>query len=103
MKRLVHVTTTTTIAVVTAVVAAIIRQLKRSEDKLVYILLLYTRTAVVVVVDAHNEVPGTNIVGTHDDIRVHIKGVCFAIPASPSTKLGWLGLQWVRSARIVLA
>ena len=77
----------------------------------IYCLLLYTRTAVVVGVDAHNEVPGINIIysryGTHDDIlRVHnnITGArmfCHACFASHKT-LGWTSLQWVyaRSARI---
>ena len=60
-----------------------------------YILLLYTRAAVVVVVDAHNEAPGISRYYTHDDIRAHIKGACFAIPASPPTTLGWPDLQWV--------
>ena len=35
-----------------------------------YVLLLYTRTAVVVAADAHNAVPGINgRCHTHDDIR----------------------------------
>ena len=33
-------------------------QVKRSVHNVMYILLKYTRTAVVVVVDAHNEEPG---------------------------------------------
>ena len=45
-----------------------------------YILLLYARTAVAAVVDAHNEVPGINSrYYTHDNIRVRIKGAYFAI------------------------
>ena len=39
------------------------QQVKRSVHNVMYILLLYTRTAVVLVVDVHNEVPGINIVG----------------------------------------
>ena len=60
--------------------------------------VLYTRTAVVVVVDANNEVPVPGINSryyTHDDIRVHIKGACFTILDSPPTTLGWPGLQSV--------
>ena len=55
---------------------------------------LYTRTDVVIVVDARNEVPGIDSrYYAHDDIRVHMKGACFAIHASPPTTLGWPGLQ----------
>ena len=50
--------------------------------------------AVVIVVDARNEVPGIDSrYYAHDDIRVHMKGACFAIHASPPTTLGWPGLQ----------
>ena len=70
-------------------------QVKRSVHNVMYIPLLYTRAAVVVVVDAHNEAPGISRYYTHDDIRAHIKGACFAIPASPPTTLGWPDLQWV--------
>ena len=59
-------TTTTTTTVVTAVVAAVAvpkkQQVKRSVHNVMYILL-YTRTAVVLVVDAHNEVSGISTVG----------------------------------------
>ena len=68
------------------------QQVKCSVHNVMYILL-YTRTAVLVI-DAHNKIPGTHMVGVmHDDIRVHMKGACFAIPASPPTTLGWPGLQ----------
>ena len=58
---------------------------------------MYARIAVVVAVDARNEVPGINSrYYTHDDDQEYIKkGACRAIPASPPTTLGWLGLQWV--------
>ena len=55
-------TTATTTAVVTAVVVPKNQQVKRSVHNVMYILL-YTRTAVVLAVDAHNEVPGVNTVG----------------------------------------
>ena len=45
-------------------------QVKWSVHNVMYILLLYTRTAVVVEVDAHTEVPGIySRYSTHDDIR----------------------------------
>ena len=53
--------TTATTAVVTAVVVPKKQQVKRSVH-VMHILLLYTRAAVVLVVDAHNEVPGINAV-----------------------------------------
>ena len=46
--------------VVTAVVVPKMLQVKCSVHNVMYIPLLYTNTAVVVVVDAHNEVPGIN-------------------------------------------
>ena len=55
-------TTATTTAVVTAVVVPKNQQVKRSVHNVMYILL-YTRTAVVLVVDAHNEVSGISTVG----------------------------------------
>ena len=86
-------TTTTARTVVRAIVPKM-QQVKRSVHNM-YILLLYTRTAALDV-DAHNEVPyqvpGTRYLCstyyTHDDILVHTKGACFAIPASPPTTLG---------------
>ena len=54
--------TTTTKTVVTAVVVPKMQQVKCSVHNGMYILLLYARTAVVVV-DAHNEVPVINTVG----------------------------------------
>ena len=68
-------------------------------------ILLYTRTAFVLVVDAHNEVSGINTVGIiRTMIRVNITGACFAIPASPPTTLkSWLtgpAVGLARSARI---
>ena len=35
------------------------QKVKRSAHNVMYILLLYTRTAVVLVVDSHNELPGS--------------------------------------------
>ena len=66
---------TTTAAVVTAVVLVLVPkmlQVKCSLYNVMYMLLLYTRTAVVVV-DAHNEVPCIiSKCYTHDDIREYI-------------------------------
>ena len=51
------------------------QQVKRSVHKVMYILL-YTRTAVAVVIDAHNGVPGTRMVGImHDDMQ-YISSKC---------------------------
>ena len=57
-------TTTTTTAVVTAAVVVVPKmlQVKCSVHNVMYIIL-HIRTAVVVVVDAHNEVPGINTTG----------------------------------------
>ena len=52
--------TTTTKTVVTAVVVPKMQQVKCSVHNGMYILLLYARTAVVAVVGAHNEVPGSS-------------------------------------------
>ena len=56
-------TTTATIAVVTAAVVPKMQQVKRSVHNVMYILSLHTRTAVVLVADAHNEVQGIHTVG----------------------------------------
>ena len=79
---------TTAVAVVTAI-APKMPQVKCSVCNVLYIL------------DAYNLVTAINSrYYTHDDIRVHINGTCFAILASPPTTL-WPGLQWVyaQSAR----
>ena len=85
-----------TTTVVTAAVVPKMLQVNSSVHNVMYILLLYTRAAVVVV-DAQNEVPDIKSgYYTHDDLRVHIKGACFVIPAWPPATLGWPGLQqWV--------
>ena len=67
-------------------------------------ILLYTRTAVVLVVDAHKEVPAINTVGIIRMviIRAHLKGACFAIPicfASHNTWLTGPAVGLARSAR----
>ena len=54
-------TITAATAFVTALVVPEKQQVKPSVHNVMFILL-YTRTAVVLVVDAHNEVPGTNTV-----------------------------------------
>ena len=66
--------TTTAAALATAaVVVPKMLQVKCSVHNVMHILqLLCTRTAVVVVVDAHNEVPGINRYYTHHDIREYI-------------------------------
>ena len=55
-------------------------------------ILLYTRTAVVLVVDAHKEVPAINTVGIIRMviIRAHLKGACFAIPICFASHNTWL-------------
>ena len=55
-------TATATTAFVTALVVPEKQQVKPSVHNVMYILL-YTRTAVVLVVDAHNEVSGISTVG----------------------------------------
>ena len=97
--------TTTAAALATAaVVVPKMLQVKCSVHNVMYIIL-HIRTAVVVVVDAHNEVPGINSrYYMHDGVREYIlivKGACFAVPASPLITLGSPSLQWVyaQSAR----
>ena len=73
-----------------------------------YGILLYSRTAAVAVVDAHNDVPGIYIVPglqvlyTHDDIRVH-KGsmFCHTCFASHNTWLTGPAVGLARSARTI--
>ena len=61
-------TTTAVTETITAVVKEVVvpkkQQVKRSVHNVMYVLLLYTwySSGVVLVVDAHNEVPGTNTV-----------------------------------------
>ena len=52
-----------TTTVVTAAVVPKMQQVKRSVHNVMYILSLHTRTAVVLVADAHNEVQGIHTVG----------------------------------------